>query len=260
MRTAAGPNLLPILGVDIIDATLDEAVGALAQEIEVYDGNTSRSVYFVNAHTLNLASENPQYRQTLARGDYVFGDGTGVRWAARLLHSRRLRDNVNGTDLVPRLFAATAGRGYRYYLLGAMPEVIERAARRCKALFPGWTFAGCHHGYLDLEAERRVVDEINALHCQMLLVGMGNPLQEAFIARNRGRLRVPLLLGTGGLFTYWSGDLQRAPAWVRRAGSEWLYLMLVQPHKFKRYALGNPLFLGRVARSRRRRPVVRQAG
>lgn len=259
MQAAAVPATLNILGVDIIDATLDEAVAALGRAIETYDG-TSRSVYFVNAHTLNLASEDPTYRETLARADYVYGDGTGVRWAARLLHARRMRDNVNGTDFVPRFFAATAGRGYRYYLLGATPEVIDRAARRCQELFPGWALAGWHDGYLGPTAERRVVDHINSLQCQMLLVGMGNPLQERFIERNRARLRVPLCLGTGGLFTYWSGDLQRAPAWVRRAGSEWLYLMLVQPHKVKRYALGNPLFLGRVARSRRQRVLAREAG
>jgi N-acetylglucosaminyldiphosphoundecaprenol N-acetyl-beta-D-mannosaminyltransferase len=260
MRTAGGTPALQILGVDILDATIDEAVATLTREIQAYDGTTSRSVYFVNAHTLNLATENPAYCATLAAADYVFGDGTGVRWAARLLHAHRLRDNVNGTDLVPRLFDETAGRGYRFYLLGATPDVIERAARRCGELFPGWTLAGWHHGYLDAVAERCVVEDINALQCQMLLVGMGNPLQEAFIARNRSRLRVPLCLGIGGLFTYWSGDLQRAPAWVRKAGSEWLYLMLVQPRKFRRYALGNPLFLGRVARSRRRRALAREVG
>jgi N-acetylglucosaminyldiphosphoundecaprenol N-acetyl-beta-D-mannosaminyltransferase len=240
---------LQVLGVDIVDATLDEAVASLRREIEAYDG-TSRSVYFVNAHTLNLATENPRFRRTLNEADYVYGDGTGVRWAARVVHGRAPRDNVNGTDLVPRLLQATAGCGHRYYLLGATESVVARAARHSERLFTGWTLAGYHHGYLDVATEARVVEEINALGCQLLLVGMGNPLQEEFIARNRTRLRVPLCLGIGGLFAYWAGDLNRAPAWVRRAGSEWLYLMLAQPRKLRRYALGNPLFLSRVLRSR----------
>jgi N-acetylglucosaminyldiphosphoundecaprenol N-acetyl-beta-D-mannosaminyltransferase len=258
MRTASAATMR-ILDVDIWDATMDQAIAALGHEIEKFTG-TSRSVYFVNAHTLNVATEDQRYRKTLASADYVFGDGTGVRWAARLVHGRPLRDNVNGTDLVPRFFEATAGRGYRYYLLGATDAVIARAAGNARTLFPGWTLAGYHHGYLDAEAESQVVEEINALACQVLLVGMGNPLQEAFIERNRARLEVPLCMGTGGLFTYWAGDLVRAPAWVRKAGYEWLYLLLVQPHKFKRYVWGNPLFLSRVARSRRRRAFLRETG
>jgi N-acetylglucosaminyldiphosphoundecaprenol N-acetyl-beta-D-mannosaminyltransferase len=255
MRTAPGVTI-SILGVDIWDATMDEAIAALGREIKEFAG-LSRSVYFVNAHTLNVASEDPAYRTTLSQADYVFGDGTGVRWAARLLHSHRLRDNVNGTDLVPRLFAATAGCGYRYYLLGASSDVIARAAEKSRQLFPGWTLAGYHHGYLDSDAEERVVTEINALNCQLLLVGMGNPLQEAFIERNLSRLEVPLCLGTGGLFTYWSGDLERAPAWVRKVGYEWLHLLVAQPKRFRRYVVGNPLFLTRIALGRRGRRLVR---
>jgi N-acetylglucosaminyldiphosphoundecaprenol N-acetyl-beta-D-mannosaminyltransferase len=250
VRNAPGPTL-QVLGVDILDATLDEAVTALRRSIERCDG-TSRSVYFVNAHTLNLATEDPTYRRALNDADFVYGDGTGVRWATRLTHGRSPRDNVNGTDLVPALLESTAGRGYRHYLLGASGPVVERAARQCGRLFPGWTVAGHHHGYLDRAAEARVVDEVNALGCELLLVGMGNPLQEQFIARNRSRLRVPLCLGVGGLFAYWAGDLTRAPAWMRKAGSEWLYLMLAQPRKLRRYAVGNPLFLSRVLRSRAR--------
>jgi N-acetylglucosaminyldiphosphoundecaprenol N-acetyl-beta-D-mannosaminyltransferase len=94
--------------------------------------------------------------------DYVFGDGTGVRWAARYIHGIRLRDNVNGTDLVPRIFAETAGRGFKYYLLGATPDAITRAAQRAQELFPGWQLAGFRHGYFDLDEEASLVDAINA--------------------------------------------------------------------------------------------------
>jgi N-acetylglucosaminyldiphosphoundecaprenol N-acetyl-beta-D-mannosaminyltransferase len=247
-----------VLGVNIWDTTMDQAIQTLAGEIENFAGR-SRSVFFVNAHSLNIATENAAYRRSLQQADYVFGDGTGVRWAARFVHSRRLKDNVNGTDLVPRLLPALAGRGYRYYLLGATDQVITAAAKSAEALFPGWTLAGYHHGYLDAQSEARVVAEINALDCQLLLVGMGNPLQEAFIERNLHRLRVPLCMGTGGLFTYWSGHLERAPLWMRRLGCEWLHLVLAQPHKFRRYAVGNPLFLSRVVRSRRQRDLVEEA-
>jgi N-acetylglucosaminyldiphosphoundecaprenol N-acetyl-beta-D-mannosaminyltransferase len=245
------PEAVDVLGVDILDMSMADAVAHLERRLRSPDGR-SRAVFFVNASTLNLATEDEGYRQTLNGADYVYGDGTGVRWAVRYIHGIRLLDNVNGTDLVPRFFADTAGRGYRYYLLGATPEAIARAASTAQALFPGWQLAGYHHGYLDAQLEARVIDSINSADVHMLLVGMGNPRQEQFIARNLGRLSVPICLGVGGLFTYWSGDLERASSWVRRIGFEWLHLLLAQPHKFSRYVFGNPLFLWRMFRYRRK--------
>jgi N-acetylglucosaminyldiphosphoundecaprenol N-acetyl-beta-D-mannosaminyltransferase len=81
-----------------------------------------------------------------------------------------------------------------------------------------------------------------------LLVGMGNPLQERWIHDHEAALDVPVMMAVGGLFDHWAGNLRRAPAFVRRLGFEWLQLLLQQPHKFPRYALGNPMFLARTAR------------
>jgi hypothetical protein len=100
--------------------------------------------------------------------------------------------------------------------------------------------AGCHHGFLwdqGPEASAEVVRQINASGADMLLVGMGNPKQEQWIARHLHQLEVPLCMGTGGLFDYWVGDLVRAPAWVRAIGYEWLHLLIRQPHKARRYLL-----------------------
>ncbi len=223
---------------------------ALAEAWLAEAGGPTRVVYFVNAHTLNIACQDAAYRSVLGTGDVVYGDGTGVRWAARMLHGVRLADNVNGTDFVPALFAAQARRGYRYYLLGGTEEQSQRAAEHAAHTFHGWTLAGHHHGYLDAAANTRVVEEINDAKPQLLLVGMGNPGQERWLHAHRSQLRVPLCMGVGGLFTYWSGHIDRAPAWARRIGFEWVHLLLRQPEKGRRYLLGNPLFLARVAARR----------
>mgnify|MGYP003349334003 CR=1 FL=1 len=85
----------------------------------------------------------------------------------------------------------------------------------------------------------------------LLLVGMGNPLQETWIDRWRERLGVPVAIGVGGLFDHWGGNLRRAAPWVRRLGIEWVQILLQQPgRKWRRYLVGNPLFLARALRDR----------
>jgi N-acetylglucosaminyldiphosphoundecaprenol N-acetyl-beta-D-mannosaminyltransferase len=238
------PRAVPLFGIDILDATSGEALALLQDALA--GRRPPSTCYFVNAHTLELASADTRYRSVLRSADLVFGDGTGVRWAVRLSHGLRLRDNVNGTDLVPALLSTSQPRRLRFFLLGAAPGAIERAAEAARSLFPDWELAGFHHGYLDAEASSRALDRIARAGPDLLLVGMGNPLQELWIDEHRKRLEVPLCIGVGGLFDYWAGDLDRAPAWMRRLGIEWLHLMWRQPRKVRRYLVGGPFFLARV--------------
>jgi N-acetylglucosaminyldiphosphoundecaprenol N-acetyl-beta-D-mannosaminyltransferase len=243
---ARDTSLVSVFGVRI--ANLDEAtaIRSLEQMIDEYDGR-ARAVYFVNAHTLNFAAQQPAFRAVLNRAACVFGDGTGVRWAARC-RGVRMKANLNGTDLVPRLFRDTAGRGLRYYLLGATADMVARAAAEAQELFPGWTLAGYHHGYIDKHRCPEVIKQINDAEPHLLLVCMGNPLQEQWIDRHLTSLRVPICMGTGALIDRWAGNLPRAPRWIRRLGHEWAHVLLQQPHKWRRYLLGNPLFLWRMIR------------
>ena len=242
---------LQVLGVAIADVFMSDAVEMVHDMLCRRDG-CARSVYFVNACALNIAVSDRAYRDVLNAGDCVFGDGTGVRWAARL-RGIRLRDNVNGTDLVPALFAATAGLGHRCFLLGADEESIRLAAEHVAAAFPGWTLAGHHHGFLTTpELDAQAVAKINEARPDLLLVGMGNPLQERWIDAHRAQLAVPVVMGVGGLFQYWAGTLRRAPRWLRSTGFEWLGILAQQPKKAKRYLIGNPLFLARILNEARR--------
>jgi N-acetylglucosaminyldiphosphoundecaprenol N-acetyl-beta-D-mannosaminyltransferase len=231
-----------IFGIEVVNETVDQALARLAAAMAA---PKPTALFFVNAHTLNVAVEDPAYRRLLAGADLVFGDGTGVRWAARC-RGVRLLANLNGTDLVPALLAR--GRGLRCYLLGHTPDGIARAAEHVRRTWPNCTLVGYHHGFLDEDSTRRVIAEINASDVDLLLVGMGNPLQEHWIARHRPQLEARLCVGVGGLFSYWAGDLDRAPAWMRRRGVEWLHILRRQPWKSRRFLLGNPLFVWRMLR------------
>lgn len=243
-----------VLGVRITDVTRSRAAQLIGQMLAAGDG-TTRAVFFANAHTLNLAAADAQFREVLNSADYVFGDGTGVRCAARL-QGIRVRDNLAGTDLTPLVFETLAAYGYRYFLLGGTEDTVRRAAEHAARTFHGWVLAGYHHGYIhDARVCETVIQQINQARPHLLLVGMGNPLQERWIIQHRHQLQVPLCMAVGGLFGYWAGQLTRSPRWLRRLGAEWIGILCQQPHKARRYLLGNPLFLWRIWREHLRRPA-----
>ena len=245
-----------VLGVRIHNITRQQAIALVEESIGRREGQPGCdgkpvSVFFVNAHTLNLAASDPSYREALNAADFVFADGTGVRWAARL-QGVRVVENLVGTDFTPALFQHLADRGHSYFMLGADEKAIPVAAEYARRTFPGWKQVGYHHGYLADEATNSAaIEAINAAAPDVLLVGMGNPIQEQWIQQNLPRLKTPVCLGIGGLFDLWAGNVSRAPQWLRRLGHEWLWRLYQQPcEKASRYLIGNPLFLARVLRER----------
>jgi N-acetylglucosaminyldiphosphoundecaprenol N-acetyl-beta-D-mannosaminyltransferase len=240
-----------IFGVRICDVEMQQAIVLISQLIQSRS-SLAHAIYFANAHTLNLAFRDPGYRQALLEASHVFGDGTGVRWGARL-RGVRMRDNVNGTDMVPALLSSFVYQGYSYFMLGADAPTIAKAAGVARARFQGWHQAGFHHGYLvDSRANDEVIAHINSVAPDVLLVGMGNPRQEFWIQRHRSSLRVQVCLAVGGLFDFWAGNVSRAPHWLRKAGCEWIWRLIQQPaDKASRYLGGNPLYLLRVMQHRR---------
>ena len=240
-----GPAIA-VFDIPIDDVSLDQAVDRL--EAGVTQGGGPQVVYFANAHTLELARRDPSYAAVLRRADTIYGDGVGVRLAVWWLHGVALQDNVNGTDLVPRWLAASSG--HRVFLLGAEKDRVRKAADHVRTTFPHWQVVGAHHGFFTEERETMVLEAIDSAQPDVLLVGMGNPRQERFIDRHRDRLSVPLNLGVGALFDYWSGAQRRAPRVLRERGLEWGWRMVFHRGKLGRYTTGSARFLWGVARSR----------
>ena len=206
-------------------------------------------IFIANAHTVNLAWTDAAFRRVLNEADLLLNDGTGVGLASRMA-GRPFPDNLVGTDLVPELCDRAMSRGVGVFLLGGLPGVPERAAERLGRQFPSLRIDGAHHGHFASSENSRIVEAINRSGAGVLLVAMGNPLQEIWIHENAARLRCDLCIGVGGYIDHLAGRLNRAPLWMRRAGIEWLHILMSQPHKWRRYVLGNPLFLARALASR----------
>jgi len=244
-RPAPGDEVV-LLGVRFDHLTRTEALGAL---VSALGAGMAWKVYIVNAHTLNLAWDDPAFRDVLNKADLLLNDGSGVSFASRMA-GKPFPDNLVGTDLVPQLCERAIPRGVGVFLLGGVPGVPERAAQRLCQMYPGLKISGTHHGHYPESENGRIVEEINRSGAGVVLVAMGNPLQELWIHRHAAALRCDVCIGVGGYFDYLAGRLRRAPRWIRWAGIEWLHILINQPYKWKRYLIGNPLFLVRAVRSR----------
>jgi N-acetylglucosaminyldiphosphoundecaprenol N-acetyl-beta-D-mannosaminyltransferase len=203
-------------------------------------------VYFVNAHCLNVARRDSDYRQALAESEVVLADGSGLLIGSRLL-GIPVRHNLNGTDLVPRLLERAGAESCRVFLLGGRPGVAAAVATVLGERYPGLVVAGVQHGYLTPELERETLASIAEAKPDILIVAMGVPLQEGWLHEHWERLPVTLGIAAGGLFEFMSGRHPRAPRWMRRVGLEWSFRLMLEPRRlWRRYLVGNAVFMARV--------------
>ncbi|MEM9454159.1 MAG: WecB/TagA/CpsF family glycosyltransferase [Myxococcota bacterium] len=238
------PSLsLNVCGLPVDNVTMADALRLLEERLAT---RTRTQLMFLNADCVNISHRDPEYRRTLQQADLVFADGIGMRIAGWLLGTP-VRDNVNGTDLFPLACERLARSGHRVFLLGARPGVARKVQQWLAATHPGLTVCGVHHGYFDRTRSEEVTAKIRSSGADVLFVAMGAPVQEKWIAEHIEATGVTVALGVGGLFDFFSGNMPRAPRWMRRAGLEWVYRFWQEPRRmWKRYWVGNFVFMGRV--------------
>jgi N-acetylglucosaminyldiphosphoundecaprenol N-acetyl-beta-D-mannosaminyltransferase len=239
-----------IFHVPIANITYDEAAQVMESFMERRD--RTRIGTFINAHTLNFAEKDGEFKDILCRSEIVFGDGLGVKLAAHFLCRTHLRANLNGTDLMPFLFKRKRNKQGRVFLFGAAPGVAEKAGQEIEFTFPDWKVVGSKNGFFKEAQSREIIELINNSGADLLLVALGNPKQERWLSMHKHELKVPLCIGIGALLDYLAGQEVRAPNWMCRLGLEWLYRMCFQKGKFARYFFGNPAFFWSLAKERLR--------
>jgi N-acetylglucosaminyldiphosphoundecaprenol N-acetyl-beta-D-mannosaminyltransferase len=220
----------------------------------IVDESDHELILNVNVHALNLAFRLPDLRDFFGQAQAVFCDGAGVALGARLL-GYDFPQRITYADWTWQLAEFAEPRGFTFFFLGARPGVADKAAANLKARFPDLRIVGTHHGYFDKTPGRAenemVIERINAVKPNILIVGFGMPLQERWLMENWDRIDANVALTGGAVFDYVSGELERAPRWMTENGLEWLGRLLIEPRRlWKRYLIGNPLFLWRVLRQR----------
>ena len=231
---------LRMFGLDIHNLTRSEAVALIVAQAARKE---RFRIAFVNPACINIAMKNEKYRSVLSQNDAVFADGIGMHVACKLL-GLSMKDNLNGTDLFPALCEKIQETGHGLYLLGSRPGVCEAMIENVWKSWPGVAVRGYHHGYFKDGEIPSIVEDINRSRAQILLVALGAPRQELLIDQILPELRLPVVMGVGGLFDFMSRRIPRAPAWMREMGLEWLYRLIQEPGRlWKRYIIGNLVFL-----------------
>ena len=198
------------------------------------------TIAYVNVHVMNLAASDRALRDFLNGVDLCYCDGEGVRLGARLLQ-KELPMRMTGADWIWELAARAEEEGWRIFWMGGEPGVAVAAAERLRQRHPGLQIAA-DHGFYPVEAQEALLSRIRAFAPQILLVGMGSPTQERWVATWRERLDIPVVWVLGATADFVSGRVSRGPAWLHQR-QEWLARLLTEPGRlWKRYLIGNSRF------------------
>jgi beta-1,4-glucosyltransferase len=176
------------------------------------------------------------------RAVLIVNDGVGMDIASLLCHGRRFRENLNGTDFTPFLFQCAAAP-LRVYMVGGRPEVLIKAAEHVHVRLGQVVVGGCD-GYDGIKDAEGLIADINQARPDLVLVALGNPIQEQWILQHRQVLDASLMMGVGALFDFWAGDKSRAPGLVQKLRLEWLYRLALEPRRLlRRYTVDICVFL-----------------
>ncbi|SHI13234.1 N-acetylglucosaminyldiphosphoundecaprenol N-acetyl-beta-D-mannosaminyltransferase [Sporobacter termitidis DSM 10068] len=232
-----------VLGVGFDDLTMDEAVGRAAVLLE---SGTPAYIVTPNPEIVWLCRDDPELKEIVGRAALVLPDGIGVVYGAKIL-GRPLKGKIAGIDFAEKLLERMAGTGKSVYLLGAKPGVASMAAKKLQNKYPGLVVAGTADGYF--KDDGPVIEKINASKPDLLLVCLGAPKQERWMAANATRLNVRLMAGLGGALDVFAGTAERAPESWQRLHLEWLHRLKKEPWRWRRM-IKLPLFIFAVAGQR----------
>ena len=224
-----------LLGFGIDKYTLDEAVEAAEK--------SCGQVVTINPEMIDYALKNPEFADLINQAEFVIPDGIGVQLGLRIKGYKIRR--IPGIEFAKRMLIETKGLPAAF--VGAKPDVAQKAVNNLLKEIPELNAVYIHDGYFsDTDL---IVKEISSANPRIVLAALGSPKQEEFIFRLKKLLPEALLIGVGGSFDVWAGEVERAPEIYQKLGLEWLYRTVKEPARFKRIFPALPLFVLKVLRS-----------
>jgi len=236
------PPRVDILGVGVDASTMAAALGTIEDWIS---RGEPRYVCVTGMHGVMECQRDEQLRRIHQGAGLVTTDGMPLVWLCRL-KGRRNVERVYGPDLMLALCARSVSRGYRHFLYGATPQVLDTLATRLVARCPGLQVVGTYAPPFrapTAEEEDAILRQIRAARPDIVWIGLSTPKQERWMADHVARLAGPVLIGVGAAFDFHAGLKRQAPRWMQRNGLEWLFRLLSEPRRLaRRYLTNIPLF------------------
>jgi len=220
--------------VDAID--LDTTVEMFGRWIEK---RRREYVILTGSHGVVEQRGDPRLREAHEEAGLVVPDGMPAVWLGRWKGLRGM-DRVYGPDLMRAVCATGVERGWRHFLYGASPAVVEALADRLRADYPGLEVVGAFsppYRELTEREEAEVIALVDGSGADIVWIGLGVPKQDLWAARFRPRLHAPILVAVGAAFDFLAGNKPMAPRWIQRSGLEWLFRLTTEPRRlWGRYA------------------------
>ena len=231
-------NIVKLQGLNIDSFSFEEAVE--------YAKNISGQVVTLNPEMVNNACVDPDFAEIINSAELVIPDGVGVELGLKILGFDVRR--IAGIEFSHRLIAECAKNQHSVALIGAKPEIVEKAKENLQKEFPDLYITYIHDGYF--EDDEQIIKELKIRQPRLILCALGSPKQEEFIYNNKKDFPESIFIGVGGSFDVWSGVVDRAPEIYQKLCVEWLYRTVKEPKRFKRIFPTLPLFVLRVLKER----------
>ena len=246
--------MLPEISLDGVRVHRITEREAIAHVIESWRAGRGGRVITPNTDQLRQCRRSAGARELVSRADLAVADGMPLVWASRL-QGTPLPERVAGSNLIWTLTGAAAEAGASVFLLGGEEGVAGRAAQALTERYPALRIAGTMRPEFGFESDPAALAEIEAAvtaaRPDIVYVGLGFPKQDHLITRLAPLLPSAWFLGVGISLSFVSGDVARAPRWMRAAGLEWAHRLAIEPGRlFRRYVVeGLPFAAGLLARS-----------
>lgn len=232
-------DTVDILGVNVDKVTMEQA----CEHIKFFlHEDCVHTVFTPNSEIMIDAQKDTDLKQILNSSDMVIADGSGVVLASKILKAK-LPEKVSGIDLVKKSFLIDENPSYFFF--GGKPGIAEKAKHNIEIEYSKINVAGIRDGYFNEEDNPKIISQINSSGADILLVALGAPKQEKWIAKNKDKLNVKICIGVGGTLDVFAGIQKLAPDFFRNHGLEWFYRLIKNPGRFIRM-LKLPKFIFKV--------------
>lgn len=229
---------IKIFGVKIHNTTLADVTDVLREYLK---GDKISVIYTPNTEIVMAAKDDEDLKNLLNKADLIIPDGIGLIYGSRI-KKKPLKERVTGFDTSMKLLDIANENSYSIFLLGGKEGVSKIAAENIEKDYTNIKIAGYQHGYfkgshlglVDHEEEKEILHRINKANPDIIFVGLGFPMQEKWIDKNKDRLNSRVIIGNGGVIDILAGNAKRAPQIYQDLGLEWFYRLMKNPSRIKR--------------------------